>query len=152
MNADVLFRAAEFVLTVLINGLWQGALVAGARITLARRLVDQLPDTLKNLSGGVISPVHARVLADRVDGLDPAAMVAVERRVLPRAGRQTVANFQRSITRALAYERPTRAQRGAAMLSALGSGTYKSTGRNGARDAGVDLLYGVMGQAEARDR
>ena len=62
-------------------------------------------------------------------------------------------NYAGSLSaRLLAYERPTRAQRGAAMLSALGSGTYKSTGRNGARDAGVDLLYGVMGQAEARDR
>ena len=47
---------------------------AATRIVLARRLVDQLPTTLTALSGGVISPIHARVLADRVDGLDPEAI------------------------------------------------------------------------------
>jgi hypothetical protein len=54
--------------------------------------------------------------------------------------------------RLLAYERPTRAQRVAAMLSALSSGRYKNGGRNGARDVGADLLYGVMGRSVAPDQ
>jgi glycosyltransferase involved in cell wall biosynthesis len=54
--------------------------------------------------------------------------------------------------RLLAYERPTRAQRVVAMLSALSSGRYKNAGRNGARDAGADLLYGVMGKSVAPDQ
>jgi glycosyltransferase involved in cell wall biosynthesis len=51
-----------------------------------------------------------------------------------------------------AYERPSRAQRAAAMLSALVRGWYKDGGREGARDAGVDLLYGVIGKPVAPDR
>ena len=47
--------------------------------------------------------------------------------------------------RLLAYERPSRAQRAAAMLSTLGKGLYKDAGRTGACDAGTDLLYGVFG-------
>ena len=47
--------------------------------------------------------------------------------------------------RLLAYEQPTRAQRVAAMLSAVRRGRYKSAGRGGAREAWADLLYGVMG-------
>jgi glycosyltransferase involved in cell wall biosynthesis len=44
-----------------------------------------------------------------------------------------------------AYEQPSRAQRAAAILSAFGKGWYKDAGRTGARDAGADLLYGVLG-------
>ncbi len=56
-------------------------------------------------------------------------------------------NYARYLSaRLLAYERPTRAQRVAAMLSAIGRGRYKHGGRAGARDAGADLLYGVMGR------
>ena len=47
--------------------------------------------------------------------------------------------------RLAAYERPSRAQRAGAMLSALGKGFYKDAGRTGARDVGADLLYGVLG-------
>jgi glycosyltransferase involved in cell wall biosynthesis len=44
-----------------------------------------------------------------------------------------------------AYELPSRAQRAAGMLSAVGQGRYKDAGRTGARDAGTDLVYGVLG-------
>jgi glycosyltransferase involved in cell wall biosynthesis len=52
-----------------------------------------------------------------------------------------------------AYEPPSRAQRVAAILSALGKGWYKDAGRTGARDVGADLLYGVFGSKSpsARD-
>jgi glycosyltransferase involved in cell wall biosynthesis len=55
--------------------------------------------------------------------------------------------------RLLAYEGPSRAQRAAAMLSALGKGWYKDAGGTGARDIGADLLYGVFGSKSptARD-
>ena len=52
--------------------------------------------------------------------------------------------------RLLTYEQPNRAQRAAAMLSAIVSGRYKT--REGARDAGADLLYGVMGRYVASDQ
>jgi hypothetical protein len=56
-------------------------------------------------------------------------------------------NYVRYLSaRLLAYEPPTRAQRLAALLSALVRGRYKNGGREGARDAGADLLYGVMGR------
>jgi glycosyltransferase involved in cell wall biosynthesis len=44
-----------------------------------------------------------------------------------------------------AYELPSRAQRAAGMLSAVGQGRYKDAGRTGARDVGTDLVYGVLG-------
>jgi glycosyltransferase involved in cell wall biosynthesis len=51
-----------------------------------------------------------------------------------------------------AYDRPSRAQRAAAILSTLGKGLYKDAGRAGARDAGADLLYGVLGSTPATAR
>jgi len=60
-------------------------------------------------------------------------------------------NYVRYLSaRLLAYERPSRAQRAAAMLSTVGKGLYKDAGRTGARDVGADLLYGVLGPT-ARD-
>jgi glycosyltransferase involved in cell wall biosynthesis len=44
-----------------------------------------------------------------------------------------------------AYELSSRAQRAAGMLSAVDRRRYKDAGRTGARDAGADLLYGVLG-------
>ena len=56
-------------------------------------------------------------------------------------------NYVRYLSaRLLAYEPPTRGQRLAAMLSALVKGRYKNGGPGGARNAGADLLYGVMGR------
>jgi glycosyltransferase involved in cell wall biosynthesis len=66
------------------------------------------------------------------------------REVLPKL--QYYQNYARYLAaRLLAYERPSRAQRAAAMLSAVGKGRYKNAGRTGAREAWGDLLYGVMG-------
>ena len=54
--------------------------------------------------------------------------------------------YARSLSaRLLAYDRPSRAQRAAAILSALGKGRYNEAGGAGAREVGIDLLYGVMG-------
>jgi glycosyltransferase involved in cell wall biosynthesis len=52
-----------------------------------------------------------------------------------------------------AYEPWSRAQRVTGIVSALGKGGYKDAGRAGARDLGVDLLYGVLGSQSpsARD-
>jgi glycosyltransferase involved in cell wall biosynthesis len=64
--------------------------------------------------------------------------------ILPKL--QYYQNYVRYLAaRLLAYEQPNRAQRAAAMLSALGKGRYKNASRTGAREAWADLLYGVMG-------
>jgi glycosyltransferase involved in cell wall biosynthesis len=64
--------------------------------------------------------------------------------ILPKL--QYYQNYVRYLAaRLLAYEQPNRAQRAAAMLSALGKGRYKNAGRTGAREAWADLVYGVMG-------
>jgi glycosyltransferase involved in cell wall biosynthesis len=44
-----------------------------------------------------------------------------------------------------AYEPRSFGQRAAGIVSALGKGRYREAGRTGARDLGVDLLYGVLG-------
>jgi glycosyltransferase involved in cell wall biosynthesis len=102
-----------------------------------------------------------------VDGLTQRVEAAIARRMmtekimsrLPKDRAQqllpTLQYYQNYVgylsARLLAYEQPTRARRVAAVLSAVGNGWYKSAGRNGARDAGADLLYGVMGKSVAPD-
>jgi glycosyltransferase involved in cell wall biosynthesis len=44
-----------------------------------------------------------------------------------------------------AYQLSHRGQRVGAMLSALRKGQYRARGKRGARDAAIDVLYGVMG-------
>jgi glycosyltransferase involved in cell wall biosynthesis len=73
------------------------------------------------------------------------------RELLPKL--QYYQNYVRYLSaRLLAYERPSRAQRAAAMLSTVGKGLYKDAGRTGARDVGADLLYGVLGSTSSTAR
>jgi len=44
-----------------------------------------------------------------------------------------------------AYQSSDRGQRVSAMLSAVRKGQYRARGKRGARDAAIDVLYGVMG-------
>ena len=72
-----------------------------ARLHLAGELVRRLPDTLAALERGVIGLPYARCLAEAVGPLSGDAATLVERRVLPRAGLQTMRAFRESVARAV---------------------------------------------------
>ena len=76
--------------------------VTGSRMHEAADLIDRLPTTLAELESGRFSFGHAKTLLDATAPLDLAQVAKVEKRVLPRAGEQTVANFRRSVQRAVA--------------------------------------------------
>jgi hypothetical protein len=88
---------------------WSPA-VAGTRLHDAADLVSRLPATLGELEAGRFSCWHAKALVDATRALDPAIAAKVERRVLPRAGEQTLANFRRSIDRTVLRLDPRRSE------------------------------------------
>jgi hypothetical protein len=75
--------------------------VAGSRLHDAADLVDRLPNTLAELEAGRFSLWHALALVDATRPLDPSQTAEVEKRVLSRAGEQTLANFRRCVHRAV---------------------------------------------------
>jgi hypothetical protein len=92
---------------------------ARGRMPDAADLVSRYPATLAALERGEISYWHAlRLVEAGVHRSDPV-MAAVEQRVLPRAPEQTVSEFKRSITRALARLDPLPAQEQQARSVAL---------------------------------
>jgi hypothetical protein len=84
--------------------------VAGSRLHQAADLVSRLPGTLAGLEAGRFSYWHARALLEATSGLDPVVAGKVEARVLARAGEQTLANFRRSVERAVLRLDPRRAE------------------------------------------
>ena len=82
--------------------------VAADRLAGATELVRRLPQTLRGLERGDISYLHARSLCDATAGLDDEQAQEVQKRVLPRAPEQTVANFRRSVARAVQSVNATR--------------------------------------------
>ena len=77
-------------------------LTAQRRLVVAQMLTSHLPGTQRLLERGEISYLHAMSLAEAVLGLDVPAVAAVEARVMRRAGEQTLAEFKRSVRRAVA--------------------------------------------------
>ena len=75
---------------------------AQRRLAVAEELTRRLPGTLRLLESGVISYLHAMTLAEATQALDDDTVTEVERRVLRRAGKQTVGEFRRSVRRAVA--------------------------------------------------
>jgi hypothetical protein len=90
---------------------------AQSRLHTATDLAHRLPRTLRQLDHGAITYLHARALTDAVTALDPKTATEVETRVLAKAGGQTLANFKRSLARAVQTLDPARiaAQRERAM-------------------------------------
>ena len=81
---------------------------ARVRMQVAHELVHRLPTTLDALADGSISYLHCRTLVEAVHALEDGAVVAkIEERVLERAGTQTVAEFRRSVRRAVLALDPT---------------------------------------------
>lgn len=85
-------------------------LVAGGRLHDAADLVSRLPATLADLEAGRFSFWHARALLEGTSAVDPTIARKVERHVLPRASEQTLANFRRSVDRAVLRLDPRRAE------------------------------------------
>jgi hypothetical protein len=75
---------------------------AQRRLDVAQSLTDDLPAALGLLRRGEISYRHAQTLAEAVEPLDGKQRQAVQERVLARAGEQTLAEFTRSVRRAVA--------------------------------------------------
>ncbi|MGI8880925.1 MAG: DUF222 domain-containing protein, partial [Jatrophihabitans sp.] len=73
---------------------------AATQVHRAQLLTTTLTATLDALREGLISTRHADYLASAVIGLDPEVARAVEDRVLERGGKQTLAQFRKSVTRA----------------------------------------------------
>jgi hypothetical protein len=111
---------------------------AQSRLHTATDLAHRLPRTLRLLDHGAISYLHARALTDAVTALDPKTATEVETRVLAKAGEQTLANFKRSLTRAVQTLDPARiaAQREHAMTERRVCIT--------ARDDGMAELWGLL--------
>ena len=75
--------------------------VAADRLDAATELVRRAPRALRLLERGDISYLHARSLSDATAGLDDEQAREVQERVLGRAPEQTLANFRRSVARAV---------------------------------------------------
>ena len=71
------------------------------RMTTARDLCQRLPATLELLRAGEISQHHAAVLVELTGSLPLEPAAAVEASVLPRAPRQTAAQFRTSVRKAV---------------------------------------------------
>jgi len=81
------------------------------RVADAQRLVEDFPATFAALQAGEITLVKARIIADGCADLGPDAAAAVERRVLPRAPRQTNGQLRAAVARAVKREDTDAAER-----------------------------------------
>jgi hypothetical protein len=85
------------------------ARTASDRLAFATELT-RLPATLEVLDRGEISNLHARSLAEAVTALDDSAAAAIEKRVLSKAPGQALANFNRSLRKAVLTVAPKTAE------------------------------------------
>jgi Domain of unknown function (DUF222)/HNH endonuclease len=80
------------------------------RIHVARMLTRCLPGTHAMLQSGAISHWHGLAMVELCAGLPEEFLPYVERRVLPKAPRQSVGEFRRSVRRVLLAYNPADAQ------------------------------------------
>ena len=85
-------------------------LTAQRRLAIAQTLTGVLAETGQALHRGRIGYLHAMTLAEAVYPLDASTATAVQARVLPRAGGQTLAEFKRSVRRAVHALDPARVE------------------------------------------
>ncbi len=86
------------------------ALTAQRRLAVAETLARTLAETGRALHRGRIGYLHAMSLTETTYGLDADVASAVQARVLPRAGGQTLAEFKRSVRRAVHTLDPARVE------------------------------------------
>jgi Domain of unknown function (DUF222) len=75
---------------------------AAARLALAEQLAGRLAATRTQLARGEITLLHAMALAEHSYSLDDDTVAAIQARVLPGAGAQSLSEFKRAIRRARA--------------------------------------------------
>ncbi len=80
------------------------------RLAVAETLTGTLAETGRALRRGRISYLHAMTLAEATYGLDDQTAVAVQARALRRANGQTLAEFKRSLRRAVHALNPARVE------------------------------------------
>lgn len=83
---------------------------AQRRIDVARELSGRLAATRSALARGTATYWHTAALAEGVRDLSDRAASAVEARVLPKIGEQTLAEFRRSVRRAVLAVQPMTAE------------------------------------------
>ncbi len=86
------------------------AVTAQRRLAVAETLAGTLAETGRALRRGRTSYLRAMTLAEATYGLDAETAAAVEARVLPRAGGQTLGEFKRSVRRAVHALDPARVE------------------------------------------
>ncbi len=80
------------------------------RLVMAQAVVEELPATLAAWQGGVIDSLKARAIAETSYLLPCEQLGALEERVLPRAGEQTVTRLRAALARAVLVLDPQGAQ------------------------------------------
>jgi len=102
-------EVSEFAVDELAAALRLSRPAAGSRLHVAVELT-RLPGTAAELRAGRIDALRARAVVEAVTALDQATALAVEGRVLPRAGQQTVGQRRTSLSRAVLSVDPLAAE------------------------------------------
>jgi hypothetical protein len=134
---------------------------AASRVQLAEELCGRLSATQEALAAGQLSYWHATTIAQETSHLTDVAAQAVEDRVLPRAGGNTVAGLRRRLGRAASIVTPTssaaRARKAKAAREVTlvpgedGMATLQAVGPAPALQAVFDVLDVVAGRTPLAD-
>ncbi len=100
-NSDTPSRCSEFAPDEVALALRLSRMTATARLVMAQTLAADLPATLAAWEAGVIDSLKARAITETSYLLRPELRGALEARVLPRAGTQTIAQLRAALTRAV---------------------------------------------------
>jgi hypothetical protein len=104
-------QLSEFISDEVSAALTLSARTADAYLDLALDLAIRLPDTVRALRAGVIDHLKARLIAESTRILSEADARAVEARILPLAGRQTLGRLRSAVSRAVLAVDPEAATR-----------------------------------------
>ncbi len=104
-------QLSEFISDEVSAALTLSARTADTYLDLALDLAIRLPDTARALRAGVINHPKARLIAESTRILTDADARAVEARILPMAGRQTLGRLRAAVNRAVLAVDPTAATR-----------------------------------------
>jgi Domain of unknown function (DUF222) len=102
-------EVSEFAVDEVAAALRLSRPAAGVRLQCAVELT-RLPGTARALAAGELDMPKVRAVVDAVDPLADELAGAVEQRVLPRAGRQTVGQLRASLSRAVLAVDPAAAE------------------------------------------
>ncbi len=100
-NSDTPSRASEFAADEIGLALRLSRQTAVNRLVMAQTLIDELPATLAAWQAGTIDSLKARAITETSYLLPGELRGALEARVLPRAGTQTIAQLRAALARAV---------------------------------------------------